>query len=235
MDNNMPSSLIETQNLQVYYEDKQILKDVNLKVDHGEFVYFIGKVGSGKSSLLKIFYGDLPIRTGSAFVLNQDISKIKSRHIPALRRKLGMVFQDSVLLSDRSVYKNLEFVLRATGWKNKQDIDVRINEVLESVGMRHKINSLPPQMSGGERQSISIARALLNNPSIIFADEPTGNLDPESATMIMNILYKLVDNGKAVVMVTHNYNIIKKYPGKVFMFENESVHLQTDDDIAIEL
>ncbi len=198
------SLLIETKELNVYQEETKILDNVNIKVDVGEFVYFIGKVGSGKTSLLKTLYAELPIIEGNCNVVGHEIQEIKTKHVPLLRRKIGMVFQDFELMSDRNVYNNLQFVLKATDWKNKTDIDIRINEVLESVGMLDKKLAIPSRLSGGEKQSISIARAVLNNPPIVFADEPTGNLDPESAAKIMDILYKLKDAGKSVIMVTHN-------------------------------
>lgn len=223
--------LVETTELSVYQEDNKILDNVNIKVDVGEFVYFIGKVGSGKSSLLKTLYAELEIKEGKVKVAGFDIENIKAKAIPMLRRKIGMVFQDFELMADRNVYQNLYFVLRATDWQDKNDIDIRINEVLESVGMLDKKNSMPSRLSGGEKQSISIARALLNNPPVIFADEPTGNLDPESVAQVMNILYKVCKSGKSVIMVTHNYNILKKYPGKIYMFENGSVSEQKEEGI----
>jgi cell division transport system ATP-binding protein len=174
--------LVETSGLCVQQEDNRILENVNLKVDVGEFVYFIGKVGSGKSSMLKTLYAELEIPEGNATVAGFELADIRPKQIPLLRRKIGMVFQDFELMSDRNVYENLSFVLKATDWTAKNDIDIRINEVLESVGMLDKKNSMPSRLSGGEKQSVSIARALLNNPPVIFADEPTGNLDPESLT-----------------------------------------------------
>ncbi|HOR61088.1 MAG TPA: ATP-binding cassette domain-containing protein, partial [Bacteroidales bacterium] len=165
--------LIKTENLNVYQDENLILENVNIEIDLGEFVYFIGKVGSGKSSLLKVLYAELDIKEGEAKVAGYNLNKIKNKHIPMLRRKIGMVFQDFELMADRNVFKNLEFVLKATNWKSKIDIDTRINEVLESVGMLDKKISMPTKLSGGEKQSISIARALLNNPPLIFADEPT--------------------------------------------------------------
>jgi cell division transport system ATP-binding protein len=225
--------LIETSGLNVFQEDNLVLENVNIQVDVGEFVYLIGKVGSGKTSLLKTLYAELPVKIGSANVAGYNMSKLKNKQIPLLRRKIGMVFQDLELMPDRTVYENLRFVLRATNWKNKQDIELRINEVLENVGMRDKKYAMPNKLSGGEKQSISIARALLNNPPLIFADEPTGNLDPESANHIMDILYKLCKLGKSVVMVTHNYSIIKKYPGKVYACRNNRVTEQKEETIEI--
>ncbi len=225
--------LIDVKGLSVYQEDKQILHNVNMRVDVGEFVYLIGKVGSGKSSLLKALYCELPISEGDATVVGYDLRKIKNSKIPLLRRKIGMVFQDFELMNDRSVYENLRFVLKATGWKNKADIETRINEVLKSVGMLDKKKSMPAQLSGGERQSISVARALLNNPPVIFADEPTGNLDPESADVIVNLLYKLCESGKSVIMVTHNHGFFRKYAGRIYTFANNTVTEQGDNKIAI--
>jgi len=225
--------LIETSELNVYQEDNLILENVNIKVDVGEFIYLIGKVGSGKTSLFKTFYSELPIKIGSAKVVGYDIKRLKSKQIPLLRRKIGMVFQDLELMSDRNVFENLRFVLRATNWKDKKDIELRINEVLESVGMRDKKYAMPNRLSGGEKQSVCIARALLNNPPIIFADEPTGNLDPESADHVMDILYKLCDAGKSVIMITHNYNLMKKYPGKIYICENQHISEQKEESIDI--
>ena len=225
--------LIKTENLNVYQDENLILENVNIEIDLGEFVYFIGKVGSGKSSLLKVLYAELDIKEGEAKVAGYNLNKIKNKHIPMLRRKIGMVFQDFELMADRNVFKNLEFVLKATNWKSKIDIDTRINEVLESVGMLDKKISMPTKLSGGEKQSISIARALLNNPPLIFADEPTGNLDPESADSLMKILHELPKQGKSVIMVTHNHAFLKKYPGRVFLFEDGKVTEQIEQGIEI--
>jgi len=225
--------LVDVKGLNVYQDDKLILQNVNMHVDVGEFVYLIGKVGSGKSSLLKTLYCELPVVEGDVNVVGYDLKKIKNSKIPMLRRKIGMVFQDFELMNDRSVYENLRFVLRATGWKNKQEIETRINEVLKSVGMLEKKMSMPAQLSGGERQSVSVARALLNNPPIIFADEPTGNLDPESADVIVNLLYKLSQSGKSVLMVTHNHGFFRKYSGRIYTFGNQTVTEQGDNKIAI--
>lgn len=226
--------LIETESLDVYQEDKKILGNINLKFNIGEFIYFIGKVGSGKSSFLKTLYAELELKAGQAKVAGYELKKIKNKNIPMLRRKIGMVFQDFELMNDRNVYKNLEFVLKATNWKHKNDIQLRINEVLGNVGMIDKKNDMPAKLSGGEKQSISIARALLNNPPLVFADEPTGNLDPESADSIMKILYELPKIGKTVIMVTHNYAILKKYPGRVFLFENGEIKQQNEEIIELE-
>lgn len=225
--------LVDVKGLNIYQDDKLILQNVNIHVDVGEFVYLIGKVGSGKSSLLKTLYCELPVVEGEATVVGYDLKKIKNKKIPLLRRKIGMVFQDFELMNDRSVYENLRFVLKATGWKDKQEIETRINEVLKNVGMLDKKMSMPAQLSGGERQSVSVARALLNNPPIIFADEPTGNLDPESADVIVDLLYKLCQSGKSVLMVTHNHGFFRKYAGRIYAFGNQTVTEQGDNKIAI--
>ncbi|HNQ69539.1 MAG TPA: ATP-binding cassette domain-containing protein [Bacteroidales bacterium] len=227
--------LVETSGLNVYQEDTKILDNVNIKVDVGDLVYFIGKVGSGKSSLIKTLYAELPVIKGQGTinVAGFSIDSLKSKQIPLLRRKIGMVFQDFELMADRNVFENLNFVLRATDWKDKNDIEIRINEVLESVGMLEKKYMMPSKLSGGEKQSVSIARALLNNPPVIFADEPTGNLDPESAAQVIEILCNLTESGKAVIIVTHNYNILKKFPGRIYMFENGTAHEHFDEGIDI--
>ena len=199
--------LVDVKGLNVYQEDKLILQNVNMHVDVGEFVYLIGKVGSGKSSLLKTLYCELPVAEGEVNVVGYDLKKIKNSKIPMLRRKIGMVFQDFELMNDRSVYENLRFVLRATGWKDKQEIETRINEVLKSVGMLDKKMSMPAQLSGGERQSVSVARALLNNPPIIFADEPTGALNRTSSNEVMDELVKINNSGATIMLVTHDAKV----------------------------
>lgn len=196
-----------------------MLEGVDFHVDEGEFIYIIGKVGSGKSSLLKTTYCELDLmkdEAEKAEVLGRNVVSLKRKEIPALRRELGIIFQDFQLLHDRTVYDNLEFVLKATGWKNKKDIKKRIDEVLADVGMQEKIHSMPHELSGGEQQRISIARALLNEPKVIIADEPTGNLDPETATSILNVLKSITQTGTAVVMTTHNLPIIDQFPGIVY-------------------
>ena len=211
--------LIDYQNVSIYQADKCVLKGINFHVDEGEFAYLIGKVGSGKSSLLKTTYCELDLmkdEAEKAEVLGRNVVSLKRKEIPALRRELGIIFQDFQLLHDRTVYDNLEFVLKATGWKNKKDIKKRIDEVLADVGMQEKIHSMPHELSGGEQQRISIARALLNEPKVIIADEPTGNLDPETATSILNVLKSITQTGTAVVMTTHNLPIIDQFPGIVY-------------------
>ena len=193
-----------------------MLSDVTLELQKGEFVYLIGKVGSGKTSLLKTFYGELDVVDGEAEVLGYNMRTIKRKYIPQLRRKLGIVFQDFQLLTDRTVYNNLEFVLRATGWKNKQEIKDRIEEVLQLVGMSNKGYKLPNELSGGEQQRIVIARAVLNSPAIILADEPTGNLDVETGRAIVELLHGICESGSSVVMTTHNLHILNQFPGRVY-------------------
>lgn len=216
---------IEYQNVDIAQEEHVILKGVNFQAEAGEFVYLIGKVGTGKSSLLKTFYGELDVHTGSARVLDREMTKIKRRHIPALRKRLGIVFQDFQLLTDRTVYDNLEFVLRATGWKNKGEIKDRINEVLQLVGMSNKGYKYPNELSGGEQQRIVIARAVLNSPEVILADEPTGNLDVETGFAITQLLHSISEAGSLVIMTTHNMQLLWEYPGRVYRCAD---HLITD-------
>lgn len=215
--------LIEYKKANIYQEDKLVLSDVNLSVSDGELVYIIGAVGSGKSSLLKSFYCELdilPDEAETAMVLDRDLKQIRRRDVQALRREMGIIFQDFQLLHDRTVYNNLRFVLRSTGWKDRQDIDKRIGEVLDMVGMADKANSLPHELSGGEQQRVAIARALLNKPKIIIADEPTGNLDPDTAEHIVSLLVDITTRGTAVVMSTHNVALLAKFRGKVFECKN---------------
>ena len=200
-----------------------VLENVDLKIQEAEFVYLIGKVGSGKSSLLKTMYGELDIHSGSAEVLGYDMTHIRRKHIPALRKRIGIVFQDFQLLTDRNVRDNLDFVLKATGCSDKRKRQHRIEEVLELVGMPTKGYKMPHELSGGEQQRIVIARAILNTPEIILADEPTGNLDPETGRQIVELLRKICDNGSTVVMTTHNLQLLEEFPGKVFRCENHSV------------
>ena len=212
--------LVDVENIDVCQEENVVLNEASLTLYKGEFVYIIGKVGSGKSSLLKALYCEVPIRTGSAFIAGHDLLNIKRREIPYLRRKLGIVFQDFQLLIDRSAIKNLEFVLKATGWRNRNEIKRRISEVLEQVGMQNKGYKMPHELSGGEQQRIVIARALLNTPEIILADEPTGNLDPETSGQIVQLLHDIRQKGTAVIMTTHNYNIVNLFPARVIKCEN---------------
>ncbi len=212
-------TIIEIKNASIFQNDSLVLSNVNLHVEKGEFIYLIGKVGSGKSSLVKTLNAELPLKIGSAMVAGFNLEKVKRKQIPFLRRKLGIVFQDFQLLSDRSVHDNLQFTLRATGWKNKTEIKQRIAEVLEKVGLKYKDYKLPHQLSGGEQQRVVIARALLNNPEIILADEPTGNLDPETSEDIMKLLFEISKTGRAIIMATHNYGILKKFPARTIKCE----------------
>ena len=223
--------LISYKNVNVFQTgDKPVLANVNFHVDEGEFIYVIGKVGSGKSSLLKTLYFELDVdEADEAIVLNHSLLKLKRKHVPALRRQMGIIFQDFQLLGDRTVYKNLRFVLKATGWKDKQEIDKRIHEVLNDVGLDDKADKMPHELSGGEQQRIAIARAILNKPKVIIADEPTGNLDPETAENIIRMLKEISQTGTAVVMSTHNIPLLDKYPGIVYRCADGALEEITDD------
>ena len=218
--NTESSVLIRLKDVEISREDNVILSNATFEVHRGEFIYVIGKVGSGKSSLLKSLYAEIPIHNGSAHVLGYDLLDIKPKEIPYLRRKLGIVFQDFQLLTDRTINKNLEFVLKATGWKNKALMDKRVEEVLRQVGMQTKGYKMPHELSGGEQQRIVIARALLNEPEVILADEPTGNLDPETSNQIVLLLHEISQNGTAVMMSTHNYTIVHNFPARIVKCEN---------------
>ena len=211
--------------VEIHQQELCVLNGVNLELHKGEFVYLVGKVGSGKTSLLKTFYGELDIASGKAEVLGYDMLHIKRKHLPQSRRKLGSVFQDFQLLTDRTGYDNLEFVLRATGWKSKGEIKDKIEEVLNLVGMSNKGYKLPNELSGGEQQRIVIARAVLNSPEIILADEPTGNLDSETGHAIAELLHGISEAGALVVMTTHNLQLLREFPGKVYRCAD---HLMTD-------
>jgi cell division transport system ATP-binding protein len=217
------SALIEYKNVEVHQADQIVLHDVNLTVERGEMIYLLGKVGSGKSSLMKTFYGALPIAAGEATVLGYDMTRIRRRKLPYLRRRLGIIFQDYKLLTDRSVEENLLFVLRATGWKDKKLMHEHVREVLEQVGMETKAYKKPYELSGGEQQRVVIARALLNSPEMILADEPTGNLDAETGKEIMDLLYSISQAGITVLMSTHNLHWPELYPGKKWSFEGGRV------------
>ena len=227
----MSEPLIRYQNVSICQQGLEILEDVNFELNKGEFVYLIGKVGSGKTSFLKTIYGELEIQSGEAEVMGHNMRTIKQKHIPELRRRLGIVFQDFQLLTDRTVHANLEFVLRATGWKNKVDIHMRIEEVLEQVGMSGKGYKMPNELSGGEQQRIVIARAMLNKPELILADEPTGNLDVETGHNIVKLLREICAQGSAILMITHNLNMLTEYPGKVFKFENHHIEEMKQQEI----
>ena len=212
--------LLQLANIEIRREENRVLHEASFTLHSGEFVYVIGKVGSGKSSLLKSLYCEIPIQAGEAQLLEYDLRKIKRKHIPFLRRKLGIVFQDFQLLTDRSVSKNLEFVLKATGWKKQAEIRARIEEVLRQVGMPDKGYKMPHELSGGEQQRIAIARALLNHPRLILADEPTGNLDPDTSGQIVQLLHDICQQGTAVIMTTHNYTLVHNYPARIVKCEN---------------
>jgi cell division transport system ATP-binding protein len=200
---------ISLNKVNIFQRENLVLSDVNIEIDKGEFVYLIGKTGSGKSSLLKTLYADLPLVEGEAMISDYDLSKVKTRDIPYLRRKLGVIFQDFQLLSDRSVEDNLRFVLKATGWKNKVEMDDRIDDVLRKVGLPTKKHKMPHQLSGGEQQRVGIARALLNDPEVILADEPTGNLDPETTAEILQLLLDIASTGRSVLVATHDLTLFE--------------------------
>ena len=215
--------IVKYSNVEILRKEHLVLKNVTFELHEGEFLYLIGKVGSGKSSLLKSMYSEIPIESGEAQVFDYNLAKIKKKHIPMLRREIGIVFQDFQLLTDRNVYDNLRFVLEATGWKKTQEIDARIEEVLKQVGMLNKNYKMPHELSGGEQQRIVIARALLNSPRLILADEPTGNLDPSTSEQIVNHLHEIAKNGTAVVMATHNLSIMEQFPGRVLRCEDKQL------------
>ncbi len=208
-------TIVELKNVSVFQGDHLVLTDVNIHINKGDFVYLIGKTGSGKSSLLKTLYGELPIKNGEGHVGEFDLTKLKRKQVPFLRRNLGIVFQDFELLTDRNVNENLLFVLRATGWKNKAEMAARIQEVLDKVGLGTKGYKMPHELSGGEQQRVAVARALLNDPDLILADEPTGNLDPSTTEEILNLLHDISKNGRAVLMATHDYVHLKKFSSHI--------------------
>ncbi len=228
-------TIIELNSCTIMQQDHMVLSDVNLKVDRGEFVYLVGKVGSGKTSLIRTLNAQLPLAEGEGRVAGFNLRTIKKREIPLLRRKLGIVFQDFQLLTDRSVHDNLEFALRATGWNSKIAIEDRIREVLEKVGLQNKGFKLPHQLSGGEQQRVVIARALLNDPEIILADEPTGNLDPETSEEIHILLKGISNTGRAVIMSTHKHSLVKKFPERTLRCENGKLTQSDTGDQVIEL
>ncbi len=213
--------LLEYKGVDVYQEDMPVLCNVDFAVERGEFVYLLGKVGSGKSTFIKSLYAEVPIKRGEARIFDYDLARLKRKDVPHLRRKIGIVFQDFQLLGDRSVEENFEFVLRATGWKDKRKIAEQIDLVLSIVGMAKKGYKRPHQLSGGEQQRVVIARALLNSPEIIVADEPSGNLDPETANEIFSLLYEISRGGTCVITATHNHSFLDVYPGRIFVCEDE--------------
>ncbi len=219
----MSNPIINIEGIDLHQMDHQIFSNITLKINKGEFLYLIGETGSGKSSLLKVLYGELRINTGNISITDIDLTKIKQNQIPSIRRKLGIVFQDFQLLTDRTVADNLEFVLKATGWKNKKEISNRINKVLDSVHLNNVKEKMPHELSGGEQQRAAIARALLNHPEIILADEPTGNLDPEKSEKIIELLKEINSKGTTVLIATHDYSIIRKYQARTIKCADQKV------------
>lgn len=217
-------NIIQLVNADIIQRDHVVLTDINLEIKPGEFVYLIGKVGTGKSSLIKTLNAELPLEKGAGKVAGFDLANLKIKEIPLLRRKLGVVFQDFRLLSDRNVFDNLAFVLRATDWKDEKEIADRVNEVLDMVSMLHKTQSMPHQLSGGEQQRVTIARALLNDPEIILADEPTGNLDPQTSIDLIQIFKSLNEQGKTVVFATHDYPLIKRFPARIITVDDQKIY-----------
>jgi len=227
-------AIIQFAQASIFIRDHLVLRDVTFSIDPGEFVYLIGKVGSGKTSLIKTINAEYPLIEGEGSVAGFDLAQMKPRQVPYLRRKLGIVFQDFQLLSDRTVFNNLLFVLKATGWKDAKETENRIAEVLTKVGLEHKGYKMPHQLSGGEQQRVVIARALLNHPEIILADEPTGNLDPGTSEDIMNILVEISKSGAAVVMATHNYNLLNKFRGRTLKCEDGRLNELENKEIELE-
>lgn len=224
------NAIIELKNVNIFQRNILVLSDVNFEINKGEFVYLIGKTGTGKSSLLKTLYAELPVIEGECYVSGYNINKIKRREIPYLRRRMGIVFQDFQLLTDRTVNENLLFVMKATGWKNKQEMEERLEDVLDKVGLKTKGFKMPHQLSGGEQQRVAIARALINDPELILADEPTGNLDPETSAGIMSLLFNISKSGRAVLMATHNYTLMEKFPSRTLKCDSGKV-LPVEDNI----
>ena len=216
----MSQAVLSLTNVTIYQDHNAVLKDINLEVNHGEFLYIIGKTGSGKSSFMKTLYADLKLTEGEGHFVDYDLKKLRERDIPYLRRKIGIVFQDFKLLPDRSVNDNLIFVLKATGWTDKAEMQDKIDQVLDKVGMRNSANKMPHQISGGEQQRIAVARALLNDPEVILADEPTGNLDPQTSVDVMQLLREINQNGKTIIMATHDYALLMKFPSKTLKCED---------------
>ncbi|MEO8234502.1 MAG: ATP-binding cassette domain-containing protein [Flavobacterium sp.] len=219
----MSKTILSLQDVNIYQSGNKIISDINLSVNPGEFIYIIGKTGSGKSSFMKTLYGDLPLTDGEGTIVDYDLNGLIDQDIPYLRRKIGMVFQDFKLLTDRTVANNLLFVLKATGWIDVQEMDNKVEEVLKKVGMFSMANKMPHQLSGGEQQCVAIARALLNDPELILADEPTGNLDPQTSGEILELLKKINAQGKTIIMATHDYALLMKYPSKTLKCEDGTI------------
>lgn len=219
----MPEVILELNNASIFQRESLVLSDINIQIEKGEFVYLIGKTGTGKSSFMKTLYGDLPLKEGRGKIVGMDLNSLKEKNIPHLRRKLGVVFQDFKLLNDRNVEQNLIFVLRATGWKDKDKMKNKVIEVLDKVDMKTKNFKFPYQLSGGEQQRIAIARALLNDPELILADEPTGNLDPQTSVEVMEVLQEINRNGNTILMATHDYALLLKYPSKTLKCDGQKV------------
>lgn len=219
----MTDNVVFLRNVTIFQEKNPVLSNINLEVNRGEFIYIIGKTGSGKSSFMKTLYADLPLVEGQASIVDFDLATLKENNIPYLRRKIGIVFQDFKLLPDRSINENMLFVLKATGWKDKVEMQQKIDEVLEKVDMKTSSAKMPHQLSGGEQQRVAIARALLNDPELILADEPTGNLDPQTSVEVMAVLRKINENGKTVIMATHDYALIMKFPSKTLKCEGGTI------------
>ncbi|MEN9909075.1 MAG: hypothetical protein RLZZ540_2224 [Bacteroidota bacterium] len=219
----MSQAVLSLKNATIYQEDKVILSNVNLEVNRGEFIYIIGKTGSGKSSLMKTLYADLQLTEGNGHIVDFDLETMKEDDIPFLRRKIGIVFQDFKLLPDRSIQDNMLFVLKATGWTDQDEMNRKIEEVLDKVGMKNYAQKMPHQISGGEQQRVAIARALLNDPELILADEPTGNLDPQTSAEVLDVLKKINANGKTIIMATHDYALLMKFPSKTLKCEDAKI------------
>lgn len=219
----MSETILFLRNVSIFQEHNAILSNINLEVKHGEFIYIIGKTGSGKSSFMKTLYADLPLTEGQASIVDYDLAALKESDIPYLRRKIGIVFQDFKLLPDRTVTANMLFVLKATGWTDKAEMQAKIDEVLEKVDLKSIANKMPHQLSGGEQQRVAIARALLNDPELILADEPTGNLDPQTSVEVLDVLRKINANGKTVIMATHDYALLMKFPSKTLKCEDGKI------------
>jgi cell division transport system ATP-binding protein len=219
----MSQAVLSLQNVSIYQGNRAVLSNINLEVNHGEFIYIIGKTGSGKSSFMKTLYGDLPLSEGQGTIVDFDLATLKEKEIPFLRRKIGIVFQDFQLLPDRNVMQNMLFVMKATGWTDSNSMQNKIDEVLDKVGMKAYADKMPHQLSGGEQQRVAIARALLNDPEFILADEPTGNLDPQTSAEVLELLKKINQNGKTIILATHDYALLMKFPSKTLKCEDGAI------------